>query len=119
MDPRNSFARQFGDQGSVSRTMCVIHFKCDVDICALLFPLGERESDDSDSESVDQDEDEDIVEVENPRPPRWTTPHPTMHSGLARNISYDTMSPLQYFKVFFCEDILQVIVGHSNVSVPT
>lgn len=77
-------------------------------------------SDDSDSESVDQDEDEDedIVEVENPRLPRWRTPHNAFYAHpewQGRNIWNDIMSPLEYFRHFFSEDILQDIVWQSNL----
>uniref|UniRef100_A0A8C3A2I5 PiggyBac transposable element-derived protein domain-containing protein n=1 Tax=Cyclopterus lumpus TaxID=8103 RepID=A0A8C3A2I5_CYCLU len=73
-------------------------------------------SDDSDSESVDQDEDE--VVVENPSLPRWRTPHNAFYAHpewQGRNIFNDIMSPLEYFQHFFSEDILQDIVGQSNL----
>ncbi|XP_033911326.3 piggyBac transposable element-derived protein 2-like [Acipenser ruthenus] len=79
-----------------------------------------EESDNEDSETESEDEDEDVAEVDVPRLPRWRTPHnayfnayPEWQGLLSR--SDDIMSPLQYFKQFFSEDILEVIVGQSNL----
>ncbi|MGH0179012.1 UNVERIFIED_CONTAM: hypothetical protein FKN15_003272 [Acipenser sinensis] len=73
-----------------------------------------------DNETESEDEDEDVAEVDVPRLPRWRTPHnayfnayPEWQGLLSR--SDDIMSPLQYFKQFFSEDILEVIVGQSNL----
>ncbi|XP_051971544.1 piggyBac transposable element-derived protein 2-like [Xyrauchen texanus] len=79
---------------------------------------GECLSVDNDTES--EDEDEDVEEVDVPRLPQWRTPHnahfnayPEWQDLLPR--SDDIMSPLQYFKQFFSEDILEVIVEQSNL----
>ncbi|XP_048048348.1 piggyBac transposable element-derived protein 3-like [Megalobrama amblycephala] len=80
---------------------------------------GECLSLDNDTESEDEDED-DVEEVDVPRLPRWRTPHnahfnacPEWQDLLPK--SDDIMSPLQYFKQFFSEDILEVIVEQSNL----
>ncbi|XP_058880827.1 piggyBac transposable element-derived protein 3-like [Acipenser ruthenus] len=80
-----------------------------------------EESDSEDSEdSETESEDEDVAEVDVPCLPRWRTPHnayfnayPEWQGLLSR--SDDIMSPLQYFKQFFSEDILEVIIGQSNL----
>ncbi|KAJ8386987.1 hypothetical protein AAFF_G00161640 [Aldrovandia affinis] len=73
----------------------------------------------AEQENVDS-ETEDVAEVEVTRLPRWSTPHSANSSaypiwqGLLSS-SDDVKSPLQYFKEFFSEDILEVIVQQSNL----
>ncbi|MGH0132152.1 UNVERIFIED_CONTAM: hypothetical protein FKN15_034858 [Acipenser sinensis] len=74
---------------------------------------GECLSVDNETES----EDEDVAEVDVPRLPQWRTPHNTYFNAYPEwqcllSRSDDIMSPLQYFKQFFSEDILEVIVGY-------
>lgn len=82
----------------------------------VFFFKGECLSVDNETES----EDEDVAEVDVPHLPRWRTPHnayfnayPEWQGLLSR--SDDIMSPFQYFMQVFSEDILEVIVGQSNL----
>ncbi|XP_023804735.1 piggyBac transposable element-derived protein 2-like [Oryzias latipes] len=74
-----------------------------------------------DNESLDEEENEDEASQEDvPRLPRWRTPHnanitnyPEWQAGLPK--SDDIKSPYEYFKMFFSEDILEVVVEQSNL----
>uniref|UniRef100_H2L551 PiggyBac transposable element-derived protein domain-containing protein n=1 Tax=Oryzias latipes TaxID=8090 RepID=H2L551_ORYLA len=74
-----------------------------------------------DNESLYEEENEDEASQEDvPRLPRWRTPHnaninnyPEWQAGLPK--SDDIKSPYEYFKMFFSEGILEVVVEQSNL----
>ena len=86
-------------------------------MCASCFQ-GECLSIDNETES----EDEDVAEIDVPRLLWWRTPHNAYFNAYSEwqellSRSDDIMSPLQYFKQFVSEYILEVIVGQSNLYV--
>ncbi|XP_032364124.1 piggyBac transposable element-derived protein 3 [Etheostoma spectabile] len=76
-----------------------------------------------DNESVDEEDnevDDDASEEDVPRLPRWRTPHSaniTDYTEWQASLpkSDNIMSPYEYFKMFFSEDLLEVVVEQSNL----
>ncbi|XP_041868396.1 piggyBac transposable element-derived protein 2-like [Melanotaenia boesemani] len=75
-----------------------------------------------DNESVDEEENEDdeVSQEDVPRSPRWRTPrnanitdYPEWQANLPKSDSIK--SPYEYFKMFFSEDILEIVVEQSNL----
>ncbi|XP_023195555.1 piggyBac transposable element-derived protein 3-like [Xiphophorus maculatus] len=75
-----------------------------------------------DNESVDEEENEEdeVSQEAVPRLPRWRTPHsanitdyPEWQASLPKSDHIN--SPYKYFKMFFSEDILEVVLEQSNL----